>query len=154
MNLLNVTSKFQTEGQCLDYIEKIRWPNREIGCVHCGNVGRVARITRKSKGPNKRARLYYCRACRKQFSATSGTLLQYTKLPLNVWFRAIVLFSKAKEGISARQIELNLGMSSCTAWHLCHRIRQGLKDSGLFFSDVETDETCESRRKPIKHMGT
>lgn len=74
MKTIDVTRRFQTDDQCLDYIEKMRWPNGEIGCVHCGEVGRVSKITREKAGKNKRTRLYQCLACGKQFSATRPAL--------------------------------------------------------------------------------
>ena len=59
MKLIDVTRKFQTENSCLDYIEQMRWPNGELGCVHCGEVGRISKITREA-GKNKRTRIYQC----------------------------------------------------------------------------------------------
>ncbi len=75
MKLIDVTRKFATEDNCLDYIESMRWPNGEIGCVHCGEVGRISKIQREA-GKNKRTRIYQCLACGKQFSATSGTIFK------------------------------------------------------------------------------
>lgn len=40
----------------MDYIEKMRWPDGQIGCVHCGEIGRVSKITREKAGDNKRTR--------------------------------------------------------------------------------------------------
>jgi transposase-like protein len=78
MKLIDVTKKFTTDDKCLDYIEQMRWPNGEIGCVHCGEVGRISKITREAEGKNKRTRLFQCLACGKQFSATSGTIFNDT----------------------------------------------------------------------------
>jgi Transposase zinc-ribbon domain len=83
MKLIDVTQKFKTDEDCLDYIEAMRWPNGEIGCVHCGELGRISKITRETRGKNKRTRLYQCLACEKQFSATSGTIFNDTHLPLS-----------------------------------------------------------------------
>jgi transposase-like protein len=141
MKLIDVTKQFNTEVKCLDYIEKMRWPNGELGCVHCGEVGRVSTITR-SEGKNKRARIYQCLACGKQFSATSGTIFNDTHLPLIKWFMAIALICEAKKGISAKQVERHLGVNYRTAWHLCHRIREAMQDGGgLLTGVVEVDET-------------
>src|SRR5215471_1602454 len=78
MKLIDVTQQFQSDNDCLDYIEKMRWPDGQIGCVHCGEVGRVSKITREAKGKNKRTRLFQCLACGKQFSSTSGTIFNDT----------------------------------------------------------------------------
>jgi transposase-like protein len=142
MKLIDVTQKFQTEDDCLDYIEKMRWPNGEIGCVHCGEVGRVTRVTRRSSGRNKRNRLYQCGACGKQFSTTSGTIFNDTHLPLTKWFMAIAMICEAKKGMSACQLQRHLGIHYRTAWHLAHRIREAMQDGGeLLMGTVEVDET-------------
>ena len=150
MKLIDVTRKFKTDDDCLDYIEKMRWPDGQVGCVHCGEVGRISKITRESKGKNQRTRLFQCLACGKQFSATSGTIFNDTHLPLTKWFMAIALICEAKKGISAKQVERHLGVNYRTAWHLCHRIREAMKEGTLLSGAVEADETYMSRRKPRK----
>jgi transposase-like protein len=149
MKLIDVTRKFATEDNCLDYIEKMRWPNGELGCVHCGEVGRVSKITREA-GKNKRKRIYQCLACGKQFSATSGTIFNDTHLPLTKWFMAIAMICEAKKGMSAMQVQRHLGVNYRTAWHLCHRIREAMQDGGLLCGVVEADHTYFSARKPRK----
>jgi transposase-like protein len=128
MKLIDITKQFTTDGKCLDYLEQMRWPHGEIGCVHCGEIGRISKITREKKGKNQRTRIYQCLACGKQFSATSGTIFNDTHLPLIKWFMAIALICEAKKGISAKQVERHLGVNYRTAWHLCHRIREAMKD--------------------------
>jgi transposase-like protein len=46
----------------------MRWPTGALGCVHCGEVGRISKITHEKKGKNQRTRIYQCLACQKQFS--------------------------------------------------------------------------------------
>lgn len=150
MKLIDVTEKFKTDDDCLDYIEAMRWPNGEIGCVHCGEIGRISKFARESKGKNKRTRLYQCLACGKQFSATSGTIFNDTHLPLVKWFMAIALVCGAKKGISALQLKRHLGVNYRTAWHLAHRIREAMQDGGLLTGVVEADHTYFSARKPRK----
>jgi len=141
MKLIDVHKQFQTDDQCLDYIEKMRWPNGEMCCVHCGEIGRVSKITREA-GKNKRTRIYQCLACGKQFSATSGTIFNDTHLPLTKWFLAIALICEAKKGVSAKQLERHLGVNYRTAWHLAHRIREAMQEgAGLLTGVVEVDET-------------
>ncbi|MGB8323943.1 MAG: IS1595 family transposase [Candidatus Acidiferrum sp.] len=150
MKLIDVTAKFRTDEQCLEYIENMRWPNGEIACVHCGEVGRVSIINRETKGDNKRSRIYQCLACKKQFSATSGTIFNDTHLPLTKWFLAIALICEAKKGVSAKQVERHLGVNYRTAWHLCHRIRAAMEEGGLLSGTVEADETYLTPKKPRK----
>src|SRR5229473_4428186 len=148
MKLIDVSRQFNTEDKCLDYIEKMRWPNGELGCVHCGEVGRVSKITREA-GKNKRTRIYQCLACGKQFSATSGTIFNDTHLPLTKWFMALALICEAKKGISAKQLARHLGLEKSykTAWYLCHRIRKAMKEGGLLGTGGETIEADETYLK-------
>ncbi len=150
MKLIDVTRQFNTEDACLDYIEKMRWPNGELGCVHCGEVGRISKITREAKGKNQRTRIYQCLACKKQFSATSGTIFNDSHLPLTKWFMAIAMICEAKKGMSAMQLQRHLGVNYRTAWHLCHRIREAMQDGGLLTGVVEADATFMHPRKPRK----
>lgn len=128
----------------------MRWPNGEIGCVHCGEIGKISKITRESKGKNKRTRIYQCGICGKQFSATSGTIFNDSHLPLKKWFMAIALICEAKKGISAKQLERHLGVNYRTAWHLAHRIREAMQEGGMLSGVVEADETYLTPKKPRK----
>ena len=150
MKLIDVHKQFRTDEDCLDYIEKMRWPNGELGCVHCGEVGRVSKITREKKGKNKRERIYQCLACEKQFSATSGTIFNDSHLPLTKWFLAIAMICEAKKGMSACQLQRHLGVNYRTAWYLAHRIREAMQEGGLLTGVVEADETYLTPKKPRK----
>jgi hypothetical protein len=84
--------------------------------------------------------------CRYRFSVTSGTIFDNSKLPLWKWFVAIYLMVESKKGISASQIGRTIDVSYPTAWHLCHRIREGMDDDGdakrpLLSGIVDVDET-------------
>ncbi|MGC2162643.1 MAG: IS1595 family transposase [Silvibacterium sp.] len=144
MNLIDVTSQFATDEQCLAYLEQIRWPDG-VRCPVCGN-DKISRITRKSTTKNVRKSLYQCLepTCKGQFSATSGTIFNDSHLPLNKWFMALALVVDAKKGISANQLKEHLGIGSYrTAWYMAHRIRKAMEDGeGIKLTGtVEIDET-------------
>jgi ISXO2-like transposase domain/Transposase zinc-ribbon domain len=149
MRLIDVTREFDTDEKCLDYLEAMRWPNG-VCCVECGST-KVSRITRETKGKNKRTRLYQCleKECGHQFSPTAGTIFHDSHLPLKKWFMAIALICEAKKGLSACQLQRHLGIGSYrTAWHLAHRIREAMAEHDLVLggSAVETDETYVGSR--------
>src|SRR6266404_508817 len=150
MNLINVTEQFSTQEKCLAYLEAARWP-KGVACVHCGSI-KISVIIRQTAGDNKRIRIFQCleKECGKQFSATSGTIFNDTHLPLTKWFVAIALVCEAKKGISAKQIQRHLGVNYRTAWHLCHRIREAMKETDLLTGIVEADETFLTPKKPRK----
>jgi hypothetical protein len=158
MNIREVYEKFATDEQCFRYIEKMRWPDGIVHCPTCGdkNVKRYERPetnpkarrseTRDTKKVNRRLWFYIClnADCREQFSPTSGTIFHNTHLPLIVWFQAITLMLNAKKGISAKQMQRDLGIGGYkTAWYLNHRIREAMAEGAIpmLGGIVEIDET-------------
>jgi transposase-like protein len=137
--------KFSTEEQCLEYVEKMRWPDGVVRCPTCGDKN-VKRVARKAESKNRRPWFYLClnKDCHQQFSPTSGTLFADSHLPLITWFHAIGLMLNAKKGISAKQLQRDLGIGGYkTAWYLNHRIREAMKDTNPapLGGIVEIDET-------------
>ncbi len=158
MNIREAHEKFGTDEQCFQYIEKMRWPDGIVRCPTCGDKNvekyeRPATLSRKRRSKqrdpekeNKRLWFYICRNadCREQFSPTSGTIFHNTHLPLIVWFHAIAIMLNAKKGISAKQLQRDLGIGGYkTAWYLNHRIREVMIDPNApkLGGVVEIDET-------------
>jgi transposase-like protein len=125
MNLLNVTRKFRTEDEALDYLIRARWPEG-VRCLACNYATCYQIATRGKTG--KPCRLFECAECKLHFSATTGTLFHDSHLPLTKWFMAMALMSEAKKGVSALQISRHIGVAYKTAWHLCHRIRKAMQE--------------------------
>jgi transposase-like protein len=145
VNIREIFIKFSTEEQCLEYIEKMRWPDGVVRCPTCGDK-EVKRVMRTAESKNKRPWFYLClnKDCHQQFSPTAGTLFADSHLPLIVWFHAIGLILNAKKGISAKQLQRDLGIGGYkTAWYLNHRIREAMKEGDLepLGGIVEIDET-------------
>lgn len=142
MNLIDVTKQFATDEKCLDYLEQMRWPDG-VRCVTCGSK-EISRITRKSTKENKRTRLYQCleKTCNQQFTVTAGTIFHDSHLPLTKWFLGVAIVLNAKKGVSALQLQRDLGLGSYrTAWYLYHRIREAMQENTLLTGTVEMDET-------------
>src|SRR5438477_2622224 len=135
------------EDQARAYFERLRWPNGP-GCVHCGSTD-VYRL----QGQSTRPGLLECRDCRKQFSVTVGSVMEDSHLPLTTWARAFHLMCTSKKGISALQLQRNLGLGSYrTAWFLAHRIREAMRCepiAELLRGQVQADE-CYVGGKPRK----
>lgn len=136
---------FSDETAAWAHFEGIRWPNGPE-CPHCGVVNNAKKII----GKTARAGLYRCNECRKQFTATIGTVYERSHIPLHKWILATHLLCASKKGISAHQLWRMLGFGSYkTAWFMAHRIREGMTDTshrdegGLGGANkvVEADET-------------
>lgn len=142
-----------TEDQAREYFEKIRWPQGRV-CPHCGSVESV-----KLQGKAHRTGLYKCSGCDGQFTATINTIMEDSHLPIRTWLMAFSILCSAKKGISALQLQRQLGLGSYkSAWHLAHRIRHAMAReplSGLLGAGGGTVETDESYigGKPRKRAG-
>ena len=133
------------EQEAIAYFERKRWPEG-VYCPNCGSFD-VFKGNRKQRLPR-----WECRDCDKQFTVTSGTVMENTKLPLAKWKRAFDEFGHAKHGISARELARKLGITLKAAWHLSHRIRATMTRNDQKFSGiVEADETYIGGRR--KHVG-
>lgn len=154
MNLSEISRL--SEDQAREYFEHIRWPNGPV-CPHCGSAEST-----KLQGQAHRAGLYKCSGCSAQFTATVNTILEDSHLPIRTWLMAFSILCSAKKGISALQLQRQLGLGSYrTAWHLCHRVRHAMAREplkgllGVGGGTVEADETWvggKPRKRPGKHQ--
>lgn len=142
---------FHDADEARKHLEAQRWPNGPI-CPHCGNA-HADRIT-AMKGKAHRPGLYNCMECREQFTVTVGTVFERSKIALNKWLLATFLMSSSKKGMSAHQMHRMLGVTYKTAWFMCHRIREAMKEdvasSGPLGGEgkvIEADETYWGRRE-------
>lgn len=131
-------------------LEGIRWPSGPV-CAHCGVINHAY--------ATKRLGVYRCAEpeCRKDFSVTTGTVMERSKIALHKWMMGFFLMCSSKKGISAHQLHRTLGITYQAAWFMCHRIREAMRDGGLApmgggGSIVEADETYFGNIKgEIKH---
>ena len=115
---------YNDEDAARKHFEALRWPNGPV-CPHCGVVGEATLLQGKSTRPG----VYKCKACRKPFSATIGTLYERSHIPLHKWLLATHLLASSKKGMSAHQLYRMLGFGSYrTAWFMAHRIREGMRE--------------------------
>jgi transposase-like protein len=143
--------EFIDADKAREWLERELWADGRP-CPHCGVVDQSTKIG----GTTARPGLYMCNACRKQFTVTVGTLYERSKIPLNKWLAATHLMMASKKGVSALQIGRMLGLSKKTAWFLCHRIRESLRDTDLTplggeGMTIEADETYVGGKERNKH---
>jgi len=83
---------------------------------------------------------YQCSQCRYQIAPTANTIFHKSSTPLTLWFHSIFIFSNAKSGISAKELERQLGVTYKCAWRILSMIRKALKqDDDKLHGDVEID---------------
>jgi transposase-like protein len=146
MNITEVNRKYNTKLKCLSYLEKLRW-GKTVRCTKC-NTDNVVAI---EKQPGR----FHCNPCNNTFSVISDTIFEESKLPLSKWFILITLMLNAKKGISAKELERNVGVTYKTAWYCAMRVRCSMIDfDNIELGNVvEMDESYIGGKPRIKYTG-
>lgn len=141
---------FHNEESAYEFVEARLWPHGAV-CPHCGVIGRSGKLS----GASTRIGVHKCYDCRKPFTVKVGTIFEASHIKLHIWLQAIFMIAASKKGISSNQLHRILGITLKSAWFMSHRIREAMRDNGLFvFGDqggtVEADETFigQDRTKP------
>ena len=153
-NMSNLSKCFSDETAARQLLESMRWPSG-VACPRCGGADPY-KLTVKASGKNKVARqgLYKCRACRKQFSSTTGTIFESSHVPISKWLLALHLICASKKGLSAHQLHRMIGVTYRAAWFMNHRLRLAMATQSFEYADklsgtVEVDETYVGGRRRI-----
>lgn len=141
-----------SEDEARVTFEKLRWieTDGEPICSTCGCTESYIINTTSKTG--KSIRRYKCKACRTQYTVTSGTLFANHKLELRDYLMAIIVFANAVKGISASQMSRALGVQYKTAFVLVHKLRASLmdnKDETKLEGIVEMDGCYIGKTKPM-----
>lgn len=118
-SLAQFQKAFADEASCATFMFRRRWSDGFV-CPACGN-DRFAAL-------KSRPRLYECLDCGRQTSVTAGTVMHRSKLPLTTWFWAAHLMTTHSNGMSALQLQDQLGVTYKTAWLLTQKLRRSMLD--------------------------
>lgn len=134
LSLKTFLRKYPNSEACLEEIFTKRFPNG-VDCVKCKKVTKYYKITNRTA--------YSCEFCRTQVYPLAGTIFEKSTIDLRLWFYAMFLMIKTRSGISAKQLERELGVAYKTAHRMFKQIRTLMDESGgeLLTGDVEVDET-------------
>lgn len=129
-------SEFPDDDACLNHIFFARWPDGSTVCdsEKCNHVERRHhRVTGRTA--------YACDYCGKHIYPLAGSIFEKTTTPLRLWFYAMYLMSSTRCGVSAKQIQREIGVTYKTAWRMFKQIRTLMsEDISLEGSAVEMDE--------------
>jgi transposase len=126
--------RFPDNDACLEEIKNIRYPEG-IFCPVCNKVTKFYKVKNRTA--------YACEFGGTTFYPLAGTIFEKTTTPLQYWLYAMYSMTKTRSGISAKQLQRELGVTYKTAWRMFKQIRMLMSDNSGNPLDgrVEVDET-------------
>lgn len=136
-NLGTFLKKYHNDDACLEHLKSLKYP-QGVFCDKCQAIKNFSKI--------KDRPVYQC-SCGYQISPLASTIFEKSTTPLQYWFYAIFLMSVTRSGISAKQLQRELGVTYKTAWRMFKQIRLLMANTSnngnidLLDGTVEVDET-------------
>ena len=130
-------ARFADETRCAEVLRRWKYGDAGFNCPRCGHAAAWYLPSRQ---------LDECRGCGKHVSLTAGTVMHGSRKPLGTWFLAMYLFVVSKQGISALDLQRQLGFGSYqTAWTWLHKLRSAAfqRVTEKLGGVIEADETWE-----------
>jgi transposase-like protein len=133
--------EFPDDDSCLEHLWRLRYSEdgEHADCPKC-DCERVFKRYATKQGRQS----WTCTGCGHHVHPTAGTIFHKSSTSLHLWFYAMYLMASTRCGISAKQLERELGVAYRTAWRMMNRIRNELMndaDAEPLSGDVEVDET-------------
>src|SRR5205823_2894569 len=110
-----------SDGEAERVFIRLRWTDNH-GEAYCPKCGCATCYQSRRKGCVR----YQCKACRKDFTLTSGTLFASRKMPLRSYLMAIAIFVNEVKGKSMLALSRDLGTSYKTSFVLAHKLREAM----------------------------
>ncbi len=150
--LQEAIAHFADPDRAFDFAKKLRWPDGNVICPRCGAAKNSFIKTRK---------LWFCYACKKQFTIKVKTIFEDSALGLDKWMTAFWMLANCRNGVSSHELGRTLGVTQTTAWFMLQRIREVMKGRkfgartkiGGSGSEIETDETFVGGKIQNMHKG-
>src|ERR1700681_3962464 len=135
--------EFPNDDACLAHIAEERFPGNVTKCEKCGVDRKHYRVRGRTD--------YACDHCGIHIYPLAGTIFEKSTTSLRLWFYAMYLMGSTRCGVSAKQIQREIGVTYKTAWRMFKQIRTLMsEDLQLDGPAVEVDETYMGRRRKGK----
>lgn len=143
-------ARFPNDDACLEHLMQVRFGQRTI-CPKCGKEGRFVRL------PNQPAYCCPTPRCGNHIHPMVGTPFERSHTALSKWFFAMYLFTASRNGVSAKELQRQLGVTYKTAWRIAHEIRKYMAQvdgAPPMGGHVEIDETILGGRNEGQGSGS
>ena len=144
--MMEFDREFPDDAACLEWLKNRLYPDG-IFCPKCQKVTKHYRVKNRPS--------YSCQFCGHHEHPMRGTIFQDSATSLKLWFHAIFLMASTRCGISAKQLERELGVTYKCAWRMFNLIRSLLDEDGdgpKLSGKVETDESYFGGKEGNKHL--
>lgn len=133
--------EFPDDDACVEWLWRHRFSpdGKTADCPKCKREG----VAFKHYATKQRRQTWTCTACGHHVQPTAGTIFEGSSTSLHLWFYAIHMMTSTRCGLSAKQLEREIGVTYKTAWRMLNLIRDKLmvQDDTPLSGDVEADET-------------
>ncbi|HWC35323.1 MAG TPA: IS1595 family transposase [Mycobacteriales bacterium] len=138
-SLVEFMRDFPDDDACLEWLWSTRYLN-EDGSAYCPKCS--CNRTFAKYATKQQRQSWTCTSCGQHVHPTAGTIFHKSSTSLHLWFYAMYLMTSTRCGISAKQLERELGVTYKTAWRMFHLIRNELmyQDDAPLAGEVEMDE--------------
>jgi transposase len=135
--IMDVTRDYPDDAHCLEYLWRRNYALDAEDHAHCPKCEEIRKFHRVASRPS-----FSCDSCGHHIHPTAGTIMHKSSTSLQLWFHAIFLMAQTKCGISAKQLERELGVTYKTAWRMFTLIRNELmaQDDSPLSGTIEADE--------------
>ena len=145
-SLMEFMREFPDDETCLEWL----WRNRyspDGTHAHCPKCEQEREFKRYKTTQQRQS--WTCLGCGHHIHPTAGTIFHKSSTSLHLWFYAMYLMTSTRCGISAKQLERELGVTYKTAWRMAKEIRQKLMEQTdePLGGKVELDETYVGGRR-------
>lgn len=130
-------AQYPDDDACLAAILERRYGKADA-CPQCGIVGKLTKIAgRRAYACKEGCHTYPC----------AGTIFEHSSTPLKLWWHAMYLMTATRNGVAAKELQRQLGVTYKCAWRIGHQLRELMsarekaQNPSPLSGHVEIDET-------------
>jgi transposase len=158
VSFMEFQQEYPNDAACLEWLWRTRY-SADGENAQCPKCERERPFKRYETAQRRQS--WTCTGCGHHIHPTAGTIYNKSSTSLQLWFYAIYLMSSTRCGISAKQLEREIGVNYKTAHRMLRLIRTELmaQDNAPLSGEVEADETFvggklrEGERRKLRAQG-